>query len=755
MPTMTNRFGNYRLGHLIDAVDDQRTYFGVHQQLKRETEVTLTKSSQSITARAAERYVAIARRIQPVVHPSFPKVYNAGIMDGTAFMTTERVAGEPLGSNHGSHHNDAVIAYQRMAQAMICVQRLFECGLTLHQFDPDDFRVDGAGVVRFARLAHLRLAGKQDSVHPIANITMWDWISSMRCDLSRSSGHLDSQTICVVKSLQRAQRSRSNPMRQVCSLLADAAENELSSSEPSARSTRPAADPQSIDFIRSHVETAASRLPRWKIVVAAAIVLVACGLFAVWASRPAEQQPPDASVLLGFEDSGDVPTPLDDTHYPDERSPGSILASIRPDRDCFDLECRLDGNALDIESDSKSGILQFPFTFPEAYKIAFRIHRLSGFGPVSIGCQAGSHRCLTVIDGTTSDGRWTGFHADDAMADQRAVRIASRDTMFSDGPLDVEISVTSDQIHLTCRNPTTGKIVQHGWTFDQYHVYSLPHGDAFYPCSLFMRFGKGVFRVGTVEFQADSRCTPIFSTSHSTRDRVAQLLWRGGRVDILSGGVEREVTTIGSITAPAEVRSLAKASQSPRLAIDDDGLDWISEFPHLRDLDLRSSDVTDGGLRKISEFSSLQFLVLDGDLQGMDGLANFSPPLGLRSLMLERFQINQDDADRFRRFADLTYLCLNGTKLDDDTVAAMVRSLPNLQHLCLKGTPISGTCLNQVASLGQLRELMLAQTGIDDVDLQRLTRLPRLEQIDLERTAVTPNGRAWLANRFPNLKFLP
>ena len=77
MSTSMNQFGNYRLGLLIDAVDDQQTFYGVHQQLKRETEVTMTKSSPSITVQAAERYVAIARRIQPIAHPSMPKIYNA------------------------------------------------------------------------------------------------------------------------------------------------------------------------------------------------------------------------------------------------------------------------------------------------------------------------------------------------------------------------------------------------------------------------------------------------------------------------------------------------------------------------------------------------------------------------------------------------------------------------------------------------------------------------------------------------------
>jgi hypothetical protein len=76
----------------------------------------------------------------------------------------------------------------------------------------------------------------------------------------------------------------------------------------------------------------------------------------------------------------------------------------------------------------------------------------------------------------------------------------------------------------------------------------------------------------------------------------------------------------------------------------------------------------------------------------------------------------------------------------DDTTAADLGALTQLQHLDLQGQPITDAGMAQLQGLRHLRFLHLSGTRITDASLGRLRSMRRLEWLSLEDTGVTDAG---------------
>lgn len=150
-------------------------------------------------------------------------------------------------------------------------------------------------------------------------------------------------------------------------------------------------------------------------------------------------------------------------------------------------------------------------------------------------------------------------------------------------------------------------------------------------------------------------------------------------------------------------------------------------LPRLHRLELWSTGISDEGLRFLSGFSQLRFLVLSDTALIGTGLSHLTCD-SLEILRLSKCRgISEMGAPEIARFKNLKELWLDGTSVGDDAL----RSLGTLQSLVF---------------------LKLDDTYVTDVGMAHLTRLTNLKTIALRNTAVSECGYDRLRSQLPSLR---
>ncbi len=153
--------------------------------------------------------------------------------------------------------------------------------------------------------------------------------------------------------------------------------------------------------------------------------------------------------------------------------------------------------------------------------------------------------------------------------------------------------------------------------------------------------------------------------------------------------------------------------------INDEGMKYLDDLPHLRELVLRGDGVTNVGMRHVKGCCLLTLLQLwdtavdDEGMQYVDG-----------SIPLE-------------------HLYISSSRITDAGLAP-VRSLSNLWELYLNGDRFTGVGLGELRGLKNLYSISLHGPGIDDTSLEYLEPLTQVRSLNLEGTRVTEQGRAKL-----------
>lgn len=182
----------------------------------------------------------------------------------------------------------------------------------------------------------------------------------------------------------------------------------------------------------------------------------------------------------------------------------------------------------------------------------------------------------------------------------------------------------------------------------------------------------------------------------------------------------KEDATIGS----AE-RKNVKRLNFAGADLDDRGLNLLSDFTSLEELNLTSTSVAN--LKPLSGLAQLRELYMGGtqvtDLAPLSGLAQ------LQELSLDGTQVT--DVGPLSSLAQLQNLWLSGTPVVD---LDPLSGLTQLQGLYLDGTPVAD--LGPLLGLAQLQELWLNGTQVTDVG--PLSGLVQLQRLWLDGTKVAP-----------------
>jgi Leucine-rich repeat (LRR) protein len=198
--------------------------------------------------------------------------------------------------------------------------------------------------------------------------------------------------------------------------------------------------------------------------------------------------------------------------------------------------------------------------------------------------------------------------------------------------------------------------------------------------------------------------------------------------------------------------------------ITDEGLAAVKGWKKLRRLNLRGTKVTDTTLEHLAAVTTLETLDA-GYAQITDvGLDRLTPLQNLRELVVGGNKLTDTGLQALRQLPGLTALSLGGEQRTDSglwsislTEAGLeaVATLTELRELRLDGMPVTARWLDKLKPLRKLERLSLQRCKrLDDAALAALAAWPLLKVVDLSGSTVTEKGVADLRGARSALQIL-
>ena len=198
--------------------------------------------------------------------------------------------------------------------------------------------------------------------------------------------------------------------------------------------------------------------------------------------------------------------------------------------------------------------------------------------------------------------------------------------------------------------------------------------------------------------------------------------------------------------------------------ITDEGMAAIKGWKKLKRLNLRGTKVTDTTLEHLAEVLTLEALDV-GYAQITDvGLDRLTPLQNLRELTIGGNKLTDVGLQALRQLSSLTSLSLGGEQRTDsglwsisltETGVDAIATLQNLRELRMDGMPVTNRWLEKLKGLRKLERLSLQRCKrIDDATAAMLATWPLLRVVDLTGTAVTEKGLVALQQTRPRAQIL-
>lgn len=186
-------------------------------------------------------------------------------------------------------------------------------------------------------------------------------------------------------------------------------------------------------------------------------------------------------------------------------------------------------------------------------------------------------------------------------------------------------------------------------------------------------------------------------------------------------------------------------------AVTDHGLDALIQLPKLEQL-LVGDQITDAGVKKISEVATLTFLSLSGPTISDDGLKSLARLLALKSCWLTVPQARGPGFEFLAALPELESLNLHDSVVTRE-IAAHIARAPALKYLEFYGGRMEGEALRALAPAARMKVMSFYSTQIDSFALPAIAAIPSLESITLHDCPnLTPDdGKRLLAMR-PELR---
>ncbi len=166
----------------------------------------------------------------------------------------------------------------------------------------------------------------------------------------------------------------------------------------------------------------------------------------------------------------------------------------------------------------------------------------------------------------------------------------------------------------------------------------------------------------------------------------------------------------------------------------------LTALPEITDLGLENTIIAQSDWRNISRFPRLEYLLLSHSNISDDGVKSVSQLPELRGLSINDTQGITDAAlSSIAQLTKLDDLKLGYTKVTDAGLQHLSQ-LSNLQILELQGVNVTSKGLEVLQRIPTLIDVSLDSSGADDRIFDQLSGLPNLKVIQLSGTGVTPDA---------------
>jgi hypothetical protein len=181
----------------------------------------------------------------------------------------------------------------------------------------------------------------------------------------------------------------------------------------------------------------------------------------------------------------------------------------------------------------------------------------------------------------------------------------------------------------------------------------------------------------------------------------------------------------------------------------------LAGLTHLKLLYLGGGGITDDGLKQLKDLTDLRTLILWGNPISGDGLKHVRNLRKLRLLDLGRTQVTDSQLLGLRNLTGLERIDLPNNPQLTGSFLQYVADLPNLKDFVLRGTGITDSALYHLEKAKNVQSLMLDRTKVTDAGLPHLRGLTSLRSLDLTQTAVTDTGIVGVSGWFPQASVKP
>lgn len=252
-------------------------------------------------------------------------------------------------------------------------------------------------------------------------------------------------------------------------------------------------------------------------------------------------------------------------------------------------------------------------------------------------------------------------------------------------------------------------------------------------------------------------CALGWNTVHESPDEMVERLggkvvreyrgpeWAAKLPAIIGDRVMRLLSTPKCIYARGtpltdeDVRNIASLRHLTVLTLDntsitDTALTDISRLRNLTRLDLDGTQITDEGLRELAGMPSLASLDLSDTRVTDRGIAHLAALPQLKRLYLARTDVTGAALPLIAEFARLEYLDLSGTKIQDDDLSSLRKSL--VMTLKLADTQITDAGIAHLRNAARISDMNLARTRITDQSFREFEKFPTLQWVTVSVTDV-------------------
>lgn len=170
----------------------------------------------------------------------------------------------------------------------------------------------------------------------------------------------------------------------------------------------------------------------------------------------------------------------------------------------------------------------------------------------------------------------------------------------------------------------------------------------------------------------------------------------------------------------------------------------------LNKLHVSEFEVDDAMIERIGDLQTLETLILDKGVVTDVSMPSIASLPNLQHLRLRLSPINDDGLKHLSKCTSLWYVNLPHAACTAKGVAELA-AIPKLRQLRLGSSGVGNEVTREIASIESLRGVHLIGVAVTDEGLKTLAAMPHLESLYLDDSAVTEAGWDWLFREHPHL----